>query len=138
MARTLADREAARESASGFDQGAVAFDEVSRLFVHVFGKSGDNRGATANYLRFIEGGSGFGEPANWKIRTDLFASPALLVAYHGMSQGIIVDGVDIYEMTATKLPRRAHVLTHYESPSENQTNGEIRAGDPNKFFTVRY
>jgi hypothetical protein len=108
------------------------------LIVHLFNKSGESRGSVVHMLRFVEGGSGFGNAAEWTLRTDLFNSPALLVQYGFMAQGCIVGGVDIYEMTESKLAKRAQVLTEQGSPSQDATEGQIQAGTRGESFTVHY
>jgi hypothetical protein len=108
------------------------------LAFHIFQKSGDNLGNLVKAVPFQQSGYGFGRAPEWKLRTDLFSSPALVVESGFAQMGCVISRVGLLELTGSDVVPRADVLIHHEYPTQGKSDGVIEDVVRDRSFSVRY
>ena len=88
--------------------------------------------------RFVEGGPGYGNAALWKLRTDLFDGPALLVENYYRAQGCQTESYDLYELNPRQMILRATVASEVSAPWQHGFGSAIEHGIQGISFTVHY
>jgi hypothetical protein len=119
------------------EEKAHAF--VGGVAMHVLVESAPNVHEVVTSAPYIEGGGGFGLPAPWEVRTDLFATPAVVVVSGWAGMGCSVRFQTMYEPIASG-PRAVTppILVAYEDRTTDPIAGRIDPSVRDRSFAVSY
>ncbi|VXB67900.1 conserved hypothetical protein [Brevundimonas sp. G8] len=140
----LIAREAGRYALISDGQGGEGHVNSGSLSIHYLQRTGDSFTRMGSWPGFLVSGT-FGNPPQWKIRTDLTPSPTLVAEAGGTWQGYSCTWAHVIELTPDEpVVRIDQIPTSYsdggarEEGETKSMEGVLIPGQKGKSMRVRY